>query len=302
MPITIASRLDTNLDFIPTGVPSFDKLMGGGFARGKLTLLSGQPSSGKSTVAYGAIAEAQRMGLNVLLYDTEYAYDNEYCESIGIVPEKLSILREEFAEDGLDALLDAIEGNEYQFVIIDSIGALMSRQEAEKTSGERTIGVQAMLTSKFIRKAVPKISLRNISLVCITHEFTDLMTGKVMASGGVKIGYHSSVHARLKQKFNAVLKQGDKKVGKIIVMEMKKNKLVRSEAQEAEAHFLYDDGFSKTQDLLETALDKKVIEKRGNTYYMGNEKLGMISKVRLLLKDDDFAAKLHERVSKKNPA
>lgn len=297
MPIVNASQLDTGLDYIPTGIPSFDKLMGGGFARGKITLLSGQPSVGKSTVAYGAIAQAQALGLNTLLYDVEFAYDSGYSQSIGISPAKLSVLREEFAEEGFDALLDALDAKRYDLIVIDSIGALLSRVESEKTSGEKTIGVQAALTAKFIRKAVPKIAVSNVALVCITHEFSDIMTGKIMASGGAKLMYHTSVHARLKQKFNAVLKQGDKKVGKVIIMEMKKNKLAPKEAQEAEAQFIYLDGFSKTADLLDAALEKGVITKTGNTYHAFGEKLGMISKVRLLLKEETFVEKLKDALA-----
>lgn len=292
MAIVTASQLDTNLDFIPSGIPSFDKLMGGGFARGKITLLSGQPSVGKSTVAYGAIAEAQKLGLSPLLYDVEYAYDAEYSRSIGIDSEGLAVLREPYAEDGLDHLLEAIESGKYQLVVIDSIGALLSRADAEKASGEKTIGVQASLTAKFIRRAVPLLAVNNVALVCITHEFTDIMTGKVMASGGAKLLYHASQHLRLKPKFGVVLKQGDQKIGKVIVAEMKKNKLSSSESKEADAHFIYAEGFSKTADLLGTALEKGVITKTGNTHYFGEEKLGMISKVRLLMKDPEFVERL----------
>lgn len=294
MPILIASELDTELHLVPTGVPSFDKLMGGGFARGKITILSGQPSMGKSTVAYGAIAEAQKMGLIPLLYDVEYAYDRQYAESIGIDPKRLQVLREEYAEDGLDAVLEAVSSGKYPLIVIDSIGALLSRTVAEKTTGEKTIGAQASLVSTFIRKAVPKLSLRNVALVCITHEFTDLMSGKVMASGGAKLMYHASQHLRLKQKFGVVLKQGDQKIGKVIVAEMKKNKLTSTESKEAEAHFLYDSGFSKTADLLDTALEKGIISRKGNTYYLGTEKLGMISKLRILFKDSEFVERIKQ--------
>lgn len=297
MAIAFASEIDTKLDYIPTGIPSFDKVMGGGFARGKITLVSGQPSVGKSTVTYGAIAEAQKMKLSPLLYDVEYAFDAEYSESLGIDIKKLAVLREQYAEEGLEGVLDAIKSGKYQMIVIDSVGALHSRVQEEKSMGEKTIGAQASLTAQFIRKAVPLLSIKNVALVCITHEFTDIMTGKVMASGGAKLMYHTSVHIRLKQKFGVVLKQGDQKIGKVVTLEVKKNKLTSTESKEADAHFLYSEGFSKTADLLESALDKKIIEKRGNTYWMGEEKLGMISAVRLLLKDESFVEKLKEAMA-----
>lgn len=295
MPITSAAALDTDLKYIPTGIPSYDKLLGGGFARGKITLISGQPSVGKSTLAYGAAAQAQGMGLSPLLYDVEYSYDNEYAESLGVFAEKLAVLQEPYAEDGLDALLGAIESGDYHLIIVDSIGALLSRVDAEKASGEKSIGTQASLVARFVRRAVPMLAIKNVALVCLTHEFTDIMSGKVMASGGAKLGYHASVHIRLKQKFGVVLKQGDTKIGKVIVAEMKKNKLGGTEAKEAEAHFIYGESFSKTADLLETALDKGVITKTGNSYFFKGEKLGMISKVRAKLKDEpDFVEELKQ--------
>lgn len=294
MPITSASKIDTEIEYIPTGIPSFDKLMGGGFARGKVTILSGQPSVGKSTVSYGAIAEAQSLGIEPLLYDVEFSYDSLYAESVGIDPSRLSILREEYAEDGLEAVLEAIDSGKYPLIVIDSIGALLSRTVAEKATGEKSIGAQAGLVSTFIRKAVPKLSLRNIALVCITHEFTDIMTGKVKASGGDKLMYHSSQHIRLKQKFGVVLKQGDQKIGKVIVAEMKKDKVSGNESREAEAHFLYHEGFSKTADLMDTALEKGIISRKGNTYYLGEEKLGMISKLRILFKDAEFVERIKQ--------
>lgn len=291
--IELASKIDTKLDHIPTGIPAFDKLLGGGFSRGKLTVLSGQPSVGKSTVSYGAIAEAQKLGLVPLLYDVEFAFDTGYSESLGIDPKKLAILREEYAEEGLDAVLEAIESGKYPLIIIDSIGALLSRLVAEKSTGERSMGVQASIVSTFIRKSIPKLALKNIALICITHEFTDIMSGKVKASGGDKLMYHSSQHIRLKQKFGVVLKQGDQKIGKVIVAEMKKDKIAGNESKEADAHFIYHEGFSKTADLLQELLDKGIIEKRGNTHFLGEIKLGTITKTREYVKEHEAELK-HE--------
>ena len=113
-----------------------------------------------------------------------------------------------------------------------------------------------------------------------------------MASGGAKLGYHASQHIRLKAKFGVTLKQGDRIVGKVITAEMKKDKVGGKERAEADGSLIFGEGFSKTADLFQDALDKKVITKNGNSYFLGEEKLGMISKVREMMKDESFADKL----------
>lgn len=291
-----ASELDTNITYVPTGIPSFDKLLGGGIPLGKITLISGEPSVGKSTIAYTAMAEAQKLGMKPLLYDVEFAYDKQYCESLGINTSKLFVVRERFSDDGLDELLEAIESGEYPLVVIDSIGALHSRVQAEKSTGEKTIGIQASTVARFIQRVVPLLDFKKVGLVCITHEFDDIMSGGKKASGGKKLMYHTSVHIRLKQKFGKVLKSGDEVIGKVIVAEMKKNKLAATEAKTAEAHFIYGESFSKEADLLEDAIEKGVIQKKGNLYYLGEEKLGLISKVRLHMKDPEFSERIKSLV------
>lgn len=300
MTIRTASELDTELKFISTGVPSFDKVLGGGIALGKITLFSGQPSVGKSTLAYSALAEAQKLDYKPLLYDVEYAYDKGYCESVGINPEALYIVQEPYAEDGLDAILEAIASGQYKIIVIDSIGALLSRIDAEKTSGEKSIGTQASLTARFIRRAVPMLAVNNVALVCLTHEFTDIMSGKIMASGGAKLMYHASIHARLKPKFGSVLKSGDVKIGKVIVMEMKKNKLAPMEGKEAEAQFIYGESFSKEANLMDAAIDAGIITKEGNSYFAFGDRIGIISKLRLKMKEEGFSDKIKEALGHEN--
>lgn len=297
MPLTIAAQLDSGLSYIPTGVSQYDNMLGGGIALGKVTVISGQPSMGKSTLAYSTIAEAQKMGITPVLYDVEYAYDSEYAKSVGVDPENLYVIRAEFAEEGLDMALEVIKKGDCKLIVIDSVGALLPRAAAEKSIGEKTIGGQASLMAQFIRRAVPLLATRDVGLVCLTHEFTDIMTTKVMPSGGAKLMYHASVHIRLKQKFGAVLKSGDKKIGKVIIAEVKKNKLNASESREAEAQFIYGEAFSKAADLLETALARGIITKAGNMHYFKGEKIGLISKVRLALKDPEFAREIEETLA-----
>jgi recombination protein RecA len=288
--ITSADKIDSELERIPTGISSYDLLMGGGFARGKITVLSGQPSVGKSTMALGSVREAQEMGLKALLYDVEYSYDGGYARLLGLSPEKLDVIQAPYAEEGLDEVLEAAQGK-YALIIIDSIGALLSRQDAEKTTGEKTIGAQAGLVAKFVRKIVPILATKKVALVLLTHEFTDIMSGRVMASGGAKMMYHASQHIRLKQKFGVVLKQGDSKIGKVIVAEMKKNKLGSTESKEADAHFIFGEGFSSTASLLDEAIAKGVFKREGNSYFLGETKLGTISKLREWAKENEATLK-----------
>lgn len=260
-------------EFIPTGLFT-DKLMGG-LARGKIIIVSGQWSVGKSTWCLQALAEAQKQGKKCLFADVEFSYDSKYAQMLGVDNSKLGIIRERTAEDVLDALEKEIDSDKWDIVVIDSIGALSSRVEVEKGAGEKVIGAQAGLVARFIRKVVPVLATNGTTLICLTHEFTDLMTGKVMASGGAKLGYHASQHIRLKAKFGVQLKSGDRVVGKIITAEMKKDKLGGREKEDVDGELIFGSGFNKQADALQEALDKGLIEKRANSYYLNEEKIAV---------------------------
>ena len=276
-----ASSLE-NIKFIETGL--FTDRITGGIPRGKIMMISGQPSVGKSTLAFQMIEAAQKQGLKCLFADVEWAYDARYAAVLGVDNSKLGIIQERLAEDILDALEKEIETGKWDLVVIDSMGALSSRQEVEKDSGSKIIGAQAGLVARFIRKIVPVLAIENVSLICLTHEFIDLMTGKIMASGGMKLNYHASQHIRLKIKFGVTLKQGDKFVGKVVVAELKKDKVGGNERMEADGQLIFHCGFSKQADLVEEALRKGVLTKTGNTHFFGEEKIGAISKLREWIK------------------
>lgn len=258
-------------EFTPTGL--FTDKLTGGLARGKIIIVSGQWSVGKSTWCLQALAEAQKQGKKCLFADVEFSYDSKYAQMLGVDNSKLGIIRERTAEDVLDALEKEIDSDKWDVVVIDSIGALSSRVEVEKGAGEKVIGAQAGLVARFIRKVVPVLATNGTTLICLTHEFTDLMTGKIMASGGAKLGYHASQHIRLKAKFGVQLKSGDRVVGKIITAEMKKDKLGGREKEDVDGELIFGSGFNKQADALQEALDKGLIEKRANSYFLGEEKL-----------------------------
>lgn len=276
-------------EVIPSGL-FLDKLTGlGGVPKGVITEIFGDESIGKSSVCLQLVANAQKNGLKCLWADVEWSYDTRYATSLGVDNSKLGIIRERFAEATLDAIEEAVDSGKWDLIILDSVGGILPRAEAEKDAAGKTIGSQAGLMAKFCRKIVPLLNIKNVALVVINHSFTDIMTGKIMTSGGKKLQYHKSISIRLKSKFGAnVIKQGDRKVGKVVMGEVKKNKLAATEGLELDGQLIFGVGFSVAADLLGDAIEKGVIVKKGNTFYFGDLKLGIgLSKVRKLMEEDE---------------
>lgn len=276
---------------IPTGL-FLDKLTGiGGIPRGVITEIFGDEGIGKSSLCLQAVANAQKQGLRCLFADVEWSYAAGYATSLGVDNSKLGLIRERLAEDMLDKLSEEIDAGNWDLVILDSIGGILPRAEAEKGAEGKTIGGQAGLIAKFCRKVVPGLSVTNTALVVINHSFIDIMSGKLLTSGGKKLAYHKSLSIRLKQKQGVSLKQGDRKVGKVVIGEVRKNKLAGTEGLELDGQLLFGQGFSASADLLADAIDKGIIFKKGNTFYFGEEKLGVgLGKVRSVIEADALLA------------
>lgn len=273
MNIPMASSIE-KITAIRTGT-LIDYLSGvGGFPRGKLSEVWGDESVGKSTVCMQAIAQAQTDGYKCLLADVEYSYTTLYGESLGIDNKKLGLIRTRFAEDVLDDLESAIESGKWDLVVLDSIGGLLPRTEAEKGSGEKTIGGQAGIVARFSRKIVPLLNMHNVALVVINHSFVDIMTGRLLTSGGKKLSYHKSLSIRLKST-GKYMKQGETIISKFIVGSVKKNKVAPTEGREEQAELVFGRGFSTEAKLFQMAVDAKVIEKKGNSYFLGETRLGV---------------------------
>lgn len=276
------------VDAIRSGL-FFDKLSGiGGIPRGVITEIFGDEGIGKSSLSLQLVAAAQRQGLRCLWADVEWSYEPRYAAILGVDNSKLGIIRTRLAEDVLDTLEEEIESGKWDLVILDSVGGILPRKDAEKDAEGKTIGTQAGLIAKFCRKVVPSISIHKVALVVINHSFVDIMSSKLMTSGGKKLAYHKALSIRLKAKFGGVaLKQGDRRIGKMVVAEVRKNKLAGTEGLEIEGQLIFGTGFSIAADMLSDALERGIITKRGNTYFFGEEKLGIgLTKVRKQIEDD----------------
>ncbi len=283
------------VEAIPTGL-FIDKLTGiGGIPRGVITEIFGDEGIGKTSLCLQITANAQRLGLKVLWADVEWSYIPSYAALLGVDNSKLGLVREHFAENTLDIVEEAAESGKWDLIIFDSIGGILPRAEAEKGAEGRTIGGQAGLIAKFCRKVVPSLAINKTALIVINHAFTDIMSNKLMTSGGRKLAYHKALSLRLKTKYgNPILKMGDRKVGKVVQGVVHKNKVAATEGLEMEGQLIFGTGFSVNADVLADAIEKGVIAKKGNTYWFGSEKLGIgLSRVRKMMEDD---AVLSEKV------
>lgn len=262
------------IDWISTGFSKLNTILGGGVPTRKILEVSGQFSVGKTTLALSMVAQAQKEKYKCLWVDSEFSFDDEYATTLGVNCGKLELLQERFAEDALDAIEAWAEKNKNGLVVLDSVGALLPRQEAEKNAGEKVIGGQAKLIATFCRKIVPLLAINNVALVILNHQFTDLMSGKLKTSGGAKLEYSKSVWLMLRKASKRIM-QGENQVGEIIEAEIRKNKLAGTSKQKVELQLFYGKGFSVDADLLQECIEKGIITKSSNSYLMDGVKLAV---------------------------
>lgn len=270
---------------IPTGLPQLDRILGiGGIPFGRITEISGQWSVGKTTLALALIKSAQEHGYKTIWDDCEWAWDGNYAKALGVELSKLMLLQTRAAEDSLDQLLEYVEKGKDTLIVIDAVGALHPREEAEKDSGSRTVGAQSSLVARFCRKIVPMLALNNNALVVLNHEYTPIDTNggrpQVKTSGGKKLEYHKSIWIRLK-KVGTYLKSGTREdgspniIGFDVEAEIQKNKCAPTQRQSCNLEMYYGKGFNPQSDLLKDALESGKITKAGNSYFIGETKIAV---------------------------
>lgn len=242
-----ASELGESFDVIPTPFKEVNDVLGGGLATRKITEIAGSWSVGKSTFAYQLIANAQKQGRPCLLLDAERALTKEYGQSLGIDLEKLDYLRAKTAEEYLDYCIEWMETkkNSSGLVVMDAIGALLPKEEQEKTSESRSIGLQARIIGSFCRKIVPILDDNDISLLILNHTFIPMGQMGVASSGGKKLEYARSVWLILSVAYGKPVKRSADGLKTLIPMqlEIKKNKLVANVGTKIQLELVQGAGF-----------------------------------------------------------
>ena len=260
---------------IPTGLSKLDTILGtGGIPLRKITEISGKWSVGKSTLALMVVESAQHHGYKTLWVDTEYSFDEKYASSLGVNCDELDLIQEPYAEAFLDATEEWARTHKKGLIVLDSVGGLLPKEEAEKGAEGRVIGGQAKLIAAFVRRMVPTIAVQNHALLVLNHELIDIMSGNLKTSGGAKLEFHRSLWLSMRKAGKRVMK-GEDQIGEMIYSEVKKNKLAGTVKQSCEITMIYGKGFSKEADLLDQLIASGEVTKKGNTFYRGEVKLGV---------------------------
>ena len=291
------------MDVISTGSIGLDTALGvGGFPKGRIVEIYGPESSGKTTLAIHAIAEAQKQGGIAAFIDAEHAFDRFYAEKLGVNTAELLISQPDNGEQALEIADNLIRSGAIDIIVIDSVAALTPKSEIEGDMGDSKVGLQARLMSQALRKLTATINKTGCCCIFINQlrEKIGIMFGNPeTTTGGNALKFNASV--RLDIRRQTQIKDGDTAIGNHVKVKVVKNK-VAPPFRTAEFDIMFGEGISKVGEIVDLGVEYNIIKKSGSWFSYGDSKLAQgRDSVKQLLNDnpelsDEIEAKIREAI------
>ena len=285
----MSSKKVDEVPVIPSGSITIDQALGiGGYPKGRVIEIFGPESSGKTTLAIHAIAEAQKAGGIAAFIDAEHAFDSAYARKLGVDIDELLISQPDNGEQALEIADHLIRSSAIDIVVIDSVAALTPKAEIQSEMGESKMGLQARLMSQALRKLTASIS--KTRTVCI---FINQLRDKIgvvygnpeTTTGGNALKFYASVRIDIRKA--SVIKDGEEQLGARAKVKIVKNKLAPP-FRRAEFDIMYGEGISKIGEIIDLGVDLGILKKSGSWFSYGERKIGQgRDSVKELLKSDE---------------
>ena len=298
----MGEQTHVDVGVIPTGSLLLDSALGvGGYPKGRIIEIYGPESSGKTTLALESIAQVQKLGGRAAYIDAEHAIDPEYSKTLGVNIDDLILSQPDYGEQAMEIVDMLAKSNAIDLIVVDSVAALVPKAELEGTFEDSSVGLQARLMSKSLRKLAGVLSKSSCTVIFINQlrEKVGVMYGNPeTTTGGRALKFYSTIRIEIRRA--ETIKQGDKALGNIVNVKVVKNK-VAAPYRSCKINLIFGKGISHDNELAQLAVDYSLIEKSGSWFSYQGERLGqgITSVYDFLASNQEVKDKIEEQVRAK---